>query len=142
EPAVLDALLEIADSSLTYRRRYLTQLDAMAVVDLLVGDESNPRSILFQVTALQEHLQQLPREANHPRQSPDRQTALRIADRLKLADFPRICQPGPRGRVRLAALLRKVIGSMEDLSESIGQIYFSHAAVSRNIDASVEERPR
>jgi len=135
-------VLEIADSSLTYRRRYLTQLDAMAVVDLLVGDESNPRSILFQVVALQDHLQQLPREAIHPRQSPDRQTALRIADRLKMADFPRICQPGPRGRERLAALLRKVVDSMEDLSESIGQIYFSHAAVSRSIDAGAEERPR
>ncbi|HEX4795911.1 MAG TPA: circularly permuted type 2 ATP-grasp protein [Humisphaera sp.] len=142
EPAVLDALLEIADSSLTYRRRYLTQLDATAIVDLLVGDESNPRSILFQVLALQEHLQQLPRETSHPRQSPDKQAVLRIADRLKLADFPRICQPGPKGRMRLAALLRKVIDAMEDISQAIGQIYFSHAAVSRNIDSSAEERPK
>jgi hypothetical protein len=31
---------------------------------------------------------------------------------------------------------------MEDISESIGQIYFSHAAVSRSIDAGAEEQPK
>ncbi|HEX8916303.1 MAG TPA: circularly permuted type 2 ATP-grasp protein, partial [Humisphaera sp.] len=57
EGSLLDGVLEVGDSSLTYRRRYLTQLEAPAVVDLLLADETNPRSVAFQVAALQDHLQ-------------------------------------------------------------------------------------
>jgi uncharacterized circularly permuted ATP-grasp superfamily protein/uncharacterized alpha-E superfamily protein len=140
EPAVLDAVLEIADSSLTYRRRYLTQLEAPAVVDLLVGDDSNPRSIFFQVAALDDHLAQLPRETTHPHDCPDQQAALRLRTRLRVTDFRAVCQPGPRGRVRLTALLNRVIQSLGKISESVGQIYFTHAAVSRSFHGIAEER--
>ena len=43
-------------AALTYRGRYLTQLEAPAVVDLLLADETNPRSVAFQVAALRDHL--------------------------------------------------------------------------------------
>ena len=45
----LELLLEIADSSITYRSRYLTSLQADLVLDLLLVDEANPRSIAFQL---------------------------------------------------------------------------------------------
>jgi hypothetical protein len=40
--SILEALLEIADSSMTYRSRYLSNLHLGAVVDLLLTDESSP----------------------------------------------------------------------------------------------------
>jgi hypothetical protein len=45
-------LLEIADSSMTYRNRYPGTLEAAPLIDLLVIDETNPRSIGFQFAAL------------------------------------------------------------------------------------------
>jgi uncharacterized alpha-E superfamily protein len=42
--AVLEALLEVADSSMTYRRRYLGALETPPALDLLLTDETNPRS--------------------------------------------------------------------------------------------------
>ena len=45
ESAVIEAVLEIADSLMTYRSRYLTTLQAAPLLDLLVTDESNPRSV-------------------------------------------------------------------------------------------------
>ena len=41
---LLEALLEIADSSLTYRYRYLASLQLAPVLDLLLHDFSNPRA--------------------------------------------------------------------------------------------------
>ena len=42
-------LLEIADSSMTYRNRYATNLQVGPLLDLLLTDETNPRSIAFQL---------------------------------------------------------------------------------------------
>jgi uncharacterized alpha-E superfamily protein len=45
----LEMLLEVADSSVSYRSRYFTTLQPLAVLDLLMLDESNPRSLEFQL---------------------------------------------------------------------------------------------
>ena len=45
----LQILLQIADSSITYRTRYLTVLRTDLVLELLLADESNPRSMGFPV---------------------------------------------------------------------------------------------
>ena len=74
EPAVSNALetvLEIADSVMTYRRRYFAQPQWPAVLDLLLTDEGNPRSLAFQVDALADHATNLPREAASRGRGPD-----------------------------------------------------------------------
>ncbi|HTW95861.1 MAG TPA: circularly permuted type 2 ATP-grasp protein, partial [Tepidisphaeraceae bacterium] len=143
ESAVLDALLEVADSSLTYRRRYLTQLQTHAVVDLLVADETNPRAVLFQIAALQDHLSHLPRETTHPHRNPDRQAVMKIHTQLSLVDLRSICQPNNRGaRAGLVSLMNNLISSTEKISEWISRIYFNHAAVSRSLQGGAEDRSR
>ena len=57
---ILEAVLEMADSSITYRSRYLTTLQTDLLLDLLLVDEANPRSIAFQLVRLREHVEQLP----------------------------------------------------------------------------------
>ena len=54
-------LLLIADSSITYRTRYLTALRVELVLELLLADETNPRSIAFQLSSMEHHIQELPR---------------------------------------------------------------------------------
>jgi hypothetical protein len=49
---VLEYLLEVADSSMTYRSRYFTTLQPLAVLDVLMADETNPRSLNFQMSHL------------------------------------------------------------------------------------------
>ena len=58
---MLDAVLEIADSRMTYRRRYLSSLRAEAVLDLVLFDETNPRSLAAQLVALDDDVNHLPR---------------------------------------------------------------------------------
>lgn len=61
----LEWLLDWADSSVTYRSRYLVAPEWLPVLDLLVRDEVVPRSIAFQVKGLSEYVAKL--ELSHGR---------------------------------------------------------------------------
>ncbi len=56
----LDVLLDLIDSQITYRSRYLVGLALAPVRDMVVLDPYNPRSIAFQVDRIVEHLATLP----------------------------------------------------------------------------------
>jgi hypothetical protein len=93
EGPLLEALLEIADSSMTYRRRYLGSLRTAAVLDLLLADETNPRSLAFQMAALADDVEHLPRETEHPGRGPEQRLMLSALTSLRLADVERLAQP-------------------------------------------------
>lgn len=61
----LEWLLEWADSSVTYRSRYLVAPEWLPVLDLLVRDDAVPRSLAFQVKGLAEYVAKL--EMSHGR---------------------------------------------------------------------------
>jgi uncharacterized circularly permuted ATP-grasp superfamily protein/uncharacterized alpha-E superfamily protein len=52
-------LLRLADSIITYRARYMARPEWLPVLDLLIRDEANPRSIAFQVHGLRDYAQRL-----------------------------------------------------------------------------------
>ncbi len=56
----LDLLLDLVDSQITYRSRYLVGMAMNPVRDLVMLDPFNPRSVAFQVEALKDHLSALP----------------------------------------------------------------------------------
>ncbi len=57
----LDWLLELADSTVTYRSRYLVAPEWLPVLDLLVRDDTNPRSLAFHAKGLVEYAAKLER---------------------------------------------------------------------------------
>ncbi len=63
----LDLAIEIADSTMTHRQRYAVATNRSTVVDLLAIDPVNPRSIIFQLNKISEHVNNLPGgETNAP----------------------------------------------------------------------------
>jgi uncharacterized alpha-E superfamily protein len=50
-----DVLLECNESLVAYRRRYRSDVELAPVVDLLLFDGANPRSVAFQIDRLREH---------------------------------------------------------------------------------------
>ena len=56
----LDLAIEIGDSVMSHRRRYAVTTTRETVVDLLALDAMNPRSILYHLTEIQEHVRFLP----------------------------------------------------------------------------------
>jgi len=56
----LDTLLELADSRITYRQRYVMVAARAPVIDLTLLDPSNPRSVAFQFDQIEGHLEAMP----------------------------------------------------------------------------------
>ena len=56
----LDLLLDLADSQITYRARYLVGIAPVPVLDMVILDPFNTRSLAFQVETLKDHLIKLP----------------------------------------------------------------------------------
>jgi uncharacterized alpha-E superfamily protein len=57
---VLEWLLDLSDSLITYRARHLRRPEWVAVIDLLLYDERNPRAAMFQVGKIAKHVRLLP----------------------------------------------------------------------------------
>jgi uncharacterized alpha-E superfamily protein len=56
---LIEAVLAANESLVAYRRRYRSDVELHAVVDLLVRDDVNPRGLAFQLDRLREHLASL-----------------------------------------------------------------------------------
>jgi uncharacterized alpha-E superfamily protein len=69
--ADLGWVLELADSSITYRSRYMARPEWLPVLDLLVRDVHNPRSVVFQLKGLNDFVGRICRlGAERGRKSP------------------------------------------------------------------------
>jgi len=82
----LDGLLELADSQITYRLRYVMVAARAPVVDVVVLDPNNPRSIVYQLARIETHLAALPRRGAEGRLSPPEQVASALATRIRTSD--------------------------------------------------------
>ncbi len=133
EGPLLEAVLEIADSGMTYRRRYLATLQVAPVVDLLLTDETNPRSVIYQLEALVSQIVTLPSARGRMR-TPQERIALSLLNDLKLTDVEQICAIDARGaRVALTDLLVDFATRIPALSDSLSDRYLNHATVSRHL---------
>ncbi|MBB4304956.1 putative circularly permuted ATP-grasp superfamily protein/putative alpha-E superfamily protein [Rhodobium orientis] len=56
----LDLAVEIGDSVMSHRRRYTVATSRPTVVDLLALDDRNPRSVLYQLSDIRDHVDALP----------------------------------------------------------------------------------
>ncbi len=126
--AYLEWLLEVADSSMTYRARYYTTLQPIPVLDVLMADETNPRALNFQLEHLADLYAKLPRSAEadlHAMRSA--LTALREAD-LSAMNFP---LSGNASKLDPFSRLNRTLGELDNLlpswSNNLSSQYFSHA---------------
>ena len=130
-------LLEIADSFMTYRSRYLVTPQLAPVVDLLLLDESNPRSVAFQATALVGHLEQLPSDPSRTVPTPEQDLAGDLLAGLHVADATDLCRRDRRGRrTGLAELLMRVAADLPELTTRLTRAYFSHADAAHSVSAA------
>jgi uncharacterized circularly permuted ATP-grasp superfamily protein/uncharacterized alpha-E superfamily protein len=124
-------LLEIADSAMTYRSRYLNVFQLVPFVDLLLLDEYNPRSCAFQLAAIESHLRELPRITLAQRSDVPRTVAHEMRAACADANPARLafCEHGVRpGLIELADA---ITSSAAELSDAVADAYFQHASRSR-----------
>ncbi|MGB0682932.1 MAG: circularly permuted type 2 ATP-grasp protein [Magnetovibrionaceae bacterium] len=130
---LLDLTLEIADSFMTYRSRYLSTLQLAPVTDLLLADDTNPRSVAFQIRRLEAHLEQLPGDPMRAGISNELKFIRKARIDLELADIVELCNAKTKKGLRkdLYNFLDQVMASLPAFSEELARTYFSHAAIVR-----------
>ncbi|MEF8768779.1 circularly permuted type 2 ATP-grasp protein [Candidatus Accumulibacter contiguus] len=126
----LEWLLELTDSIITYRSRYMTQPQVLPTLDLIVFDEGNPHSVAFQLQILVRYLDNLTRLLGGPRDQALRQELARLQGfdlgRFEGQSFSecRACDPC----LALAAILGEVSLAAATLSDRLAMRYFSHVS--------------
>ncbi|MGC4063934.1 MAG: circularly permuted type 2 ATP-grasp protein [Polyangiaceae bacterium] len=135
ERPLLDAVLDVADSGMTYRRRYPGHLQAPAVVDLLLSDDSNPRSVVFQLRILSEHVRALLPLLSSPLRSVQERMTLSMTTLIDLNDVETLCRldEDTGSRTGLNDLLDRLISLLPELSDKLTEAYLSHAMAPRHL---------
>ncbi len=130
-PSLLEAVLEVVDSSITFRSRYNLLPTVPAVFDLVLLDDKNPRSILFQIKQLAKHFQRLPKERGDAA-SPGKTILENCLSRLERADARELASASSNWREsELAATIQHTLQALPQLSNAIAASYFAHSAISR-----------
>ncbi|WP_454683633.1 circularly permuted type 2 ATP-grasp protein [Ancylobacter moscoviensis] len=112
----LDVLLELCDSQITYRSRYVMVESRAPVLDLVLLDPVNPRSLAFQIDAIVGHLDVLPGHFGDEPPPVEERLAARLAASMKAfsaAEFD-------------DARLREVEAELMELSNDVAEHYFIH----------------
>jgi uncharacterized alpha-E superfamily protein len=130
----LEALLEVADSTITYHTRYRTTFHMEPVVDLLLLDELNPRAVGFQTAALLGHVEALPGSTSRPFRTREEKIALDLATRIRLADIRDLMDMKPDGSLPgLTSLLTDLGTGLQELADAITLHYLSRVESERQL---------
>jgi uncharacterized circularly permuted ATP-grasp superfamily protein/uncharacterized alpha-E superfamily protein len=121
---LLESLLAVADSAMTYRSRYQTSVQLLLVLDLLLLDEQNPRSLAFQLVGLEQRFAALHRAPREPLAA--------LLARVRESDLDELVRlsagaEGPARRPALERLLDEVRAGLPALADALDHTYLSHA---------------
>ena len=126
---VLESLLEIADSVITYRRRHFAQAQLLPTLLLLLRDGTNPRSLEFQLNVLSEHATHLPVDRAVGGAKRESELITRLLERLNQADFAALIEAYAAGEpAALEQLFDSLHAGLWSVSESLAHHYFTHTA--------------
>ena len=125
--AVLGPLLEICDSSMTYRRRYHARPQLAPVLDVLLADDSNPRSLVWQLYQLHRHAAHLPRDGMQGATGDEKRQVDQMLSELEGTQFTALAEAEDRSPGLILKFCDALSERLDALSDTITEHYFSHA---------------
>ena len=124
--AVLEPVLEIADSVMTYRRQHFAAPQLPGVLALVLLDDSNPRSLAFQVSVLSEHASALMAEERAADPETEQARINSLSARLRSVDLNTLAAQHARGDAQpLLDLLSAWAADLAALSNELNSHYFN-----------------
>ncbi len=128
EQLLLEDTLITSESLITYRRRYRSMLRIESVLDLLLFDASNPRSLVYQLERMQENIAVLPRERINHQLSREERLVLEAISQIRLTDADTLAQASEDGSIanELEQLLARLSHLLTSTSEAVTDAFFSH----------------
>lgn len=142
-PGVMGLQLELADSLITYRSRYRAEPQIPAVLDLVLADESNPRSLAFQLAMMRDHMEVMPLEDIQGHLSRAQKLLISVHTEVILADVDKLAHTTSKSgnRTHLNRLLNRCEKQIEELTSLISRTYFSHSVGHRVTGNVFRENP-
>jgi uncharacterized alpha-E superfamily protein len=124
---LLESVLIAAESIITYRRRYRSHAQLGTLLDLLVIDADNPRSLAYQLDQLAVAVRLMPRLDHGPRLSEPERLVLEASTALRLADTALLAEPHEDGtRPELDGFLARVLELLYRTADAIDRERFVH----------------
>ncbi len=125
---LMEDTLRCNESLVTYRYKYRSNLELNGVLSLLITSESNPRSLVYQILKIDEHLSNLPHGDNDEELSPARKKLLKAITKIRLCDIAKLCtlDEDRAVYVHLPVFLDEIIQLMKETSDFIYEGYFNH----------------
>ncbi|MCG8670091.1 MAG: circularly permuted type 2 ATP-grasp protein [Pseudomonadales bacterium] len=129
EMILLESVLFSVEALITYRRRYRTDMNVASAIDLVMLDETNPRSLIYQLTRLEEHLSVLPKVETMQRLSEKEKLVLEAKTSLQLSDLQRFTQTESDAGIRenLDQALVRIQRLLIEGAGKVSEKYFDHA---------------
>jgi uncharacterized alpha-E superfamily protein len=128
----LQVLLQIADSSITYRSRYPTAVQTDLFLELLLANETNPRSVGFQLASLLHQIHRLQQDEDAGAGVSEcalAEEALMLVRESRMTDLARRDAAGRFAA--LEALNERLRVTLWRLSDALTARYLSHLTASR-----------
>jgi uncharacterized alpha-E superfamily protein len=130
----LQLALELRDSVITYRSRYLAVMQAAPALDLILADEGNPRGLAFQLIAMRDLLRQITEEGDSLLLSVDR--ALRESREI-VTDVLRAPNQ-MQAAARLTDKLSELESLVESVADRVSRRYFTLLPIARSLTMDAE----
>ena len=127
-PTLLKTLIEVLDVRMTYRFRYRENFHRNAVLDLTITDETNPRSLAFQLDRVVSHVDRLPGFEARPLRSDEMRMVMQAAHAVRMLTSEDLAASHPKA---VTAALKIVEDSMTHLSDVLTRKYLVHSGVPR-----------
>jgi uncharacterized alpha-E superfamily protein len=118
---LLEPALEIADSVMTHRHRYFSELRLDNTLEVLIHDSTNPRSLAFQIESLEKHAATLPTGTNPEGVEVLQSRFARLAQELRELEHSAAADPATT-----AERLLRLADGLGEVSDLLTQVYFSH----------------
>ena len=119
---VLSNLLVAAESSVTHQRRYRGNVRARTVLELMLLDLENPRSLIFALTELAANLRTLPASTGSTR--PERLVD-ELLETVRTADLSALTALGGEHRPHLVQFLAQVEAALQRIGDAITEVHLS-----------------
>ena len=124
----IEWLLQLTDSIITYRSRYMAQPELLPALDLIVFDNANPHAVVFQLNNLRRYLARLARGLGDTDDDSLRPVFTRLQS-FDLAHFENPVASDPDNatpRLELADVLDDISAAAATLSDRLAMRYFTH----------------
>jgi uncharacterized circularly permuted ATP-grasp superfamily protein/uncharacterized alpha-E superfamily protein len=124
-----ETVLKSNENIVNYRYKYRAHLHLPLLLDLMLLDSSNPKSLIYQMERLKAYMNQLPKIhqnnflAEHQRLALEALTTLQLADKAFLSQL----DSETNTYLHLEEFLNKISKILSNISETVSKTYFKHA---------------